>query len=111
MLGSTTLENEQEGRMALAGDTQQASVLVVQRVGVQDSTYMAGEHRAGGDRAKEDRAEGTLRVPPLHWLRSTVGGILVSWVNRRLGHILETHIDNISLHIYTYRNTYCLFWF
>lgn len=37
----------------------------------------------------------TGRVPPLRWLRSTAGGILVSWANRRLRHItlsLETHI-------------------
>lgn len=35
--------------MALTGDTQLALVLVVQRVEVQDSTYMAGEGRAEGD--------------------------------------------------------------
>lgn len=50
--------------MALAGDTQQTSVLVVQSVGVQNSAYMAGEHRAEEDRAEGDRAEGDTESTP-----------------------------------------------
>lgn len=65
--GSTTLDKEEEGgMMAFAGDTQQALV----PVGVQDSTHMAGEYRAGDhrtvkDRAGEDRSVGSTDGSPL----------------------------------------------